>query len=317
MFIRIDYSRRSMVRKKTMIKTNASPIHEIQLTTTRATEARFSIHDLKEYLARHSSTLRKSHFQNFYQIIWFRKGEGIHYVDFKPFEVFENAIFFIAKNQVHHFDHNSAYEGYIIHFNELFFGLNDNNINFLVRCSLFNNPFQTPSCCIGYGIEPILEEYIKQIKNELTYAEDTFGQEELLRTYLKSFLIQVHRRKIEFERQEGKIPFELDEKRELLIDFVNLVDTNFAKNLSVADYAAELNISTRTLSDLTTGKLQKTPSKIIQERIILEAQRMLLHSNYNINQIGYYLGFEDPSYFVKYFKKHIGISPSAFRKSSL
>ena len=54
---------------------------------------------------------------------------------------------------------------------------------------------------------------------------------------------------------------------------------------------------------------------MIQERLILEAQRMLLYSNLNINQIGYRLGFDDASYFVKYFKKHTNISPSEFRKS--
>ena len=54
---------------------------------------------------------------------------------------------------------------------------------------------------------------------------------------------------------------------------------------------------------------------MIQERVILEAQRMLLYSNLHVNQIGYCLGFDDPSYFVKYFKKHALISPVEFRKS--
>jgi YesN/AraC family two-component response regulator len=54
---------------------------------------------------------------------------------------------------------------------------------------------------------------------------------------------------------------------------------------------------------------------MIQERIILEAQRLLLYSNLNINQVGYRLGFDDASYFVKYFKKYTGVSPSEFKKS--
>lgn len=54
---------------------------------------------------------------------------------------------------------------------------------------------------------------------------------------------------------------------------------------------------------------------MIQERIILEAKRLLLHSELNVNQIGYRLGFDDPSYFVKYFKKYTHQSPSEFRKS--
>ncbi|WP_088445396.1 helix-turn-helix transcriptional regulator [Flavobacterium oreochromis] len=61
--------------------------------------------------------------------------------------------------------------------------------------------------------------------------------------------------------------------------------------------------------------MNKTPLQIIQERIILESQRLLLHSELNVTQIGYRLGFEDPSYFVKFFKKHANMSPSEFRKS--
>jgi AraC-like DNA-binding protein len=61
--------------------------------------------------------------------------------------------------------------------------------------------------------------------------------------------------------------------------------------------------------------LNKTPSQMIQERIILEAQRLLVHSELNVNQIGYRLGFDDPSYFLKYFKKHTKMSPSDFRKA--
>ena len=54
---------------------------------------------------------------------------------------------------------------------------------------------------------------------------------------------------------------------------------------------------------------------MVQERIILEAQRLLLYSNSNVNQVAYRLGFEDASYFVKYFKKYTGVSPKDFRKS--
>jgi len=298
-----------------MAKKITTTIKEYHLNLHQPEKAQFTVHDLKRYLIEHQTNAAKPHIHSFYQIIWFKIGKGKHYVDFKDYEIFENAIFFIAKNQVHYFDENLNYEGYLIHFSELFLGHNDNGIDFLVKCSLFNNPYQNPSCCIGYGIDNILEEYVGQIKTELVSGAGHFGQEELLRTYLKSFLIQVQRRKIEFEQNEGKTPFALDDKRSQLIQFVNLLDENYTKSYSVAEYAEKMHISTRTLSDLTSQTLNKTPSQIIQERIVLEAQRMLVHSNFNINQIGYRLGFEDPSYFVKYFKKHVGSSPSEFRKS--
>ncbi len=96
---------------------------------------------------------------------------------------------------------------------------------------------------------------------------------------------------------------------------MNLIDEHYSKGLTVAKYANLLFVSSRTLSDLTNQLLNKTPLRMIQERIILEAQRLLVHSSLNVNQISYSLGFDDPSYFVKYFKKHTKITPTEFRKS--
>lgn len=180
-----------------------------------------------------------------------------------------------------------------------------------MKYNIFNSPYQQPCCGIDKHMDRILDEYIRQIKSELAY-EDTFGREELLRAYLKLFLIQIQRKKNESEQSEGSAP---DEKRMQLAKFISLVDEHYNQGLTVAEYANLLYISPRTLSDITRQALNKTPSLMIQERIILEAQRLLLHSNLNVNQIGYRLGFDDPSYFIKYFKKHTQVSPSAFRKS--
>ena len=190
----------------------------------------------------------------------------------------------------------------------------DTELDFLLKCNLFNNPYQQPSCCVGSGIEDILDQYIRQIMTELQ-SRDTFGQEELLRVYLKAFLIQVQRRKNEFDQNNRQSYTVVDEKRLQLMEFVNLVNENYNKGCTVSEYARKMHVSTRTLSDLTSQQLNKTPSQMIQERIILEAQRLLLHSNLNVGQVGYRLGFDDPSYFVKYFKKHTNTSPSDFRKS--
>ena len=137
----------------------------------------------------------------------------------------------------------------------------------------------------------------------------------IFQSYLKSFLIQIQRRRNEFEKNGEQSFFQINEKRTQLIRFINLIDENYQKGLTITEYAQLLHISTRTLSDLTNQLLGKSPSLMIQERIILEAQRMLLYSELNVNQIGYRLGFDDPSYFVKYFKKHTKVSPSEFRKS--
>jgi len=289
-------------------------ISEYHLNRHQPAKPQFVIHDLGPYLKAHGENASKAHIHSYYQIIWFRKGRGSHFVDFKEYQVNDNSIFFIAKNQVHYFDKNPDYQGILMHFNEPFLVQKDSEFEFFLNYNLFNNPYQQPSCCVGSGIDHILDEYLELMKYELTNP-DNFAQEELLRVYLKAFMIQVQRRKSEFKKTDDQPPFHIEEKRLMLMRFITLIDENYKKGLAVAGYARELYISSRTLADLTNQLVGKSPSLMIQERIILEAQRNLLHSPLNVNQIGYSLGFDDASYFVKYFKKHTGISPSEFRKS--
>ncbi len=289
-------------------------INEYHLNRHQPDKPQMAIYDLNSYVKKNQHDTTRPHIHSYYQIIWFKQGNGKHFVDFKEYTVSDNIIFFIAKNQVHYFDHNIEYEGILLHFNEAFLVQKENETDFFLKCNFFSNPYQQPFCVINNESNRVLDEYISQIKREFG-NNDEFGKEELLRAYLKSFLIQIQRRNMQFEKTPNKLPFVLDEKRVQLTKFVNLIDENYTKGLSVSEYAGLLLVSSRTLSDLTQQLLNKTPSQMIQERIILEVQRLLLHSDLNVNQIGYRLGFDDPSYFVKYFKKHTGISPSEFRKT--
>ncbi|TZF84740.1 helix-turn-helix domain-containing protein [Pedobacter sp. BS3] len=297
-----------------MAQENGSVINEYHLNRHQPDKPQIAIHDLNAYIKQHQHETTRPHIHSFYQVLWFKQGKGTHFVDFKAYNVFDNTIFSVAKNQVHYFDGNTAYEGILIHFNEAFLVQKESETDLFLKCNLFNNPYQQPVCPVGKDTAGILNEYISLIKQELD-NNDNFGKEELLRNYLKSFLIQVQRRKNESDKAQSNIPFVLDEKRVQLLKFINLIDENYHKGFTVTEYARLLFVSSRTLSDLTHQLLNKTPSQMIQERIILEAQRLLLYSNLNVNQIGYRLGFDDPSYFVKYFKKQVTISPSGFRKS--
>lgn len=285
-------------------------ISEYHLNRNQPEKPQFAVHNLRDYLGRNTGHTTRPHIHSYYQIIWFQSGSGSHYVDFNSYDVAGNTIFFVAKNQVHYFDANPDYEGFLIHFNEFFLIQTDNEVEFFLKCDFFKNPYQSPACYVDDGIRQKLEVYLGQIQDELSDAR-ALGKEELLRGYLKAFLIQVQR----FRNQNETPAFVTDEKRLQLLKYINLVDENYNKGLSISEYARLMHISSRTLSDITGHFLNKTPSLIIQERIILEAQRLLLHSELNVNQVGFRLGFEDPSYFVKYFKKSTGMSPLEFRKS--
>ncbi|OXG07101.1 AraC-like DNA-binding protein [Flavobacterium araucananum] len=300
-----------------MQKINDTPnkAAEYHLNQYQPDTARFSLYEIENYLKKYDKKRRKVHAENYCQIIWFKKGNGRYFVNFKAYDIDENTLFFLTKNDSHYFDRKTNYSGVLIQFNEEFLSQNNNDIDSFFKQRLFNTG-KSPYCLLHTDDTFILDEYLDLIKNELANKKET-SHEELLRSYLKVFLIQVQYRWKKSNTIDGRQIAPEDKKQSKLMKFVDLIDENYKRGFKVTDYAGLMQISSRTLSDLTSQLLDKSPSEMIHERIIKEAQRMLLDTTYNISKIGYFLGFDDDSYFVKYFKKHTSLSPLEFRKFNL
>ena len=112
----------------------------------------------------------------------------------------------------------------------------------------------------------------------------------------------------------GVIIFESSQKKQLLNEFRKLVNNRFSSLRTTKDYARELNISPNYLNALCQEFFFKTVSEILQERVILEAKRMLMHTSLSISEIAYKLGFNDNSYFGRYFKKVVGMTPEKLQE---
>ena len=95
--------------------------------------------------------------------------------------------------------------------------------------------------------------------------------------------------------------------------YVGLIQRRFARRHRVSDYAASLRISPGHLNALCRRRLRTSASMLIRERIALEARRLLLYSDLTAGQVADRLGFEDPAYFARFFRREVGITPSAFR----
>jgi|HubBroStandDraft_1064217.scaffolds.fasta_scaffold00146_6 AraC family transcriptional activator of pobA len=100
---------------------------------------------------------------------------------------------------------------------------------------------------------------------------------------------------------------------ELMARFRQLVEENFRAGLQIGDYAARLGVSVAQLRFACLKTARCTPHALVQERSLLEAKRRLLYSNMNVAEVAYFLGFEDPAYFTRFFTRHAGQSPRRFR----
>jgi AraC family transcriptional activator of pobA len=104
--------------------------------------------------------------------------------------------------------------------------------------------------------------------------------------------------------------------REHLAGFVALVDENFSKHTTLDHYAARLDISTAHLNAICRQMSGRSALQLIHERLILEARRELIYTSMTIKEISELLGFTDPAYFTRFFKRQMGVSPKDFRLQS-
>ncbi|MCS3800021.1 helix-turn-helix domain-containing protein [Niastella sp. OAS944] len=258
--------------------------------------------------ASHRQTVTHPHRANFYHIFWFANGPHTHFVDFNPITIKKNSLLFVNKEQVQSFDQRGNVDGKLILFTDRFFAKSTDDHRFLNNSILFND-FMEPAVINLNKKTDELTAYFQQIEKEFVNTDDA-GHYDLLRNSLHNFLMQAERQRRQSGFKEIKKGADLD----YLTLFKELVGQHFKEYKSVNHYARQINVSEKRLGQATLKTIGKTPKQVIDDRIVLEAKRLLTHTSQSIKQIGYYLGFEEPTNFIKYFRKHEGVTPIEFRE---
>lgn len=176
--------------------------------------------------------------------------------------------------------------------------------------------------CVGFlfsSTDHLIVKLSGHAQQKLQLLSDVFIEEfktsdhiqhEMLLMLLKRLIIYVTSLAKSGYLPSKKLP---DERFHIIRKFNLLVEANFKTEHSVSFYAGLLCKSPKTLSNLFALYNQKTPSQIIQDRIVAEARRLLVYTDKSIKHITFELGFEDIAYFSNFFKKNTGTSPSDFR----
>ena len=97
---------------------------------------------------------------------------------------------------------------------------------------------------------------------------------------------------------------------------MELVDAHHKSSWNVADYADALGITPSHLNAVCRRTAGKPALSIVHARLLLAARRELVYTEKNIAGIAHHLGFADPSYFTRFFKRETGMTPGAFRRRS-
>jgi AraC family transcriptional activator of pobA len=266
----------------------------------------FEIIDFDLLLNEFCDQINKPHRAEFYQILWFQQGSPIHIVDFNPIQINPNSLLFVNKSSVQIFDCDTNFKGKVILFTENFFCKTDLDTRFLKSSILFSDLLTIAQINISNSI---VETIFKQLQTESNKQKDAY-QADILRNDLRNLLLHSER----IRKQQDFIELNKDTDLEYALVLKDLLDENFIKHKHVSFYANKMNISSKRLNRTTSKIFGKTPKNIINERVLLECKRLLAHTNESIKEIAYSLGFEEPTNFIKYFKKQTGITPFRFRE---
>lgn len=101
--------------------------------------------------------------------------------------------------------------------------------------------------------------------------------------------------------------------QELVARFRRDLEQHFRSHRSVENYAAALGVAEKRLRSACLAITGQTPVQLVHLRLIVEAERQLRYTSMPIAQVAYFLGFEDPAYFSRFFTQRIGVSPRDFR----
>lgn len=250
-----------------------------------------------------------SHIHDFYEMIWFSEGEGVHHVDFNSYPVTPGTMFFISPGQVHSFDEHRSQQGCVMKVcTKLLNEQKDEDMAYL-KYNVFN-----ADCVPYYRVEPSfhdkIEALIAMIAQESAMG-DSIGHEDYLRSLIRMLIITVERGSA---AQENSVLSPNKVSHKTFLAFRQQIELNYRTLHTVKDYANLLSVSTKTLTNYVAECSPLSPLELINGRIILEAKRLLRYSTMMIKEIAYRLGFDDPSYFVKFFKRIVGVSPADFRE---
>lgn len=259
------------------------------------------------YYAQQHQHLHSAHRHSFYHFVFFTKGNGKQQIDFRNFEVKPNLIYFMVPGQVHSWNFETEPDGYLINFSASYFSSLLLKQEYLNRFSFFSGKPEEQVLILDEStsekIISIFEDILREGETDLSINDD------LVKVLLLRLLIEVSR-VTDLQNDKNLNPY----NHTILRNFQQLIEQNYTKLRLPKQYAELLYITPNHLNSLCNDFLGTSAGKLIRDRIILEAKRLLINLDLRVVEIAEKLNFEDQSYFVKFFKKYEGTTPDKFRK---
>ncbi len=242
-----------------------------------------------------------------YLIVLFTKGQGRHRVDFTVYPYQEKTLLFVAENQVHQWEINTDNEAFVLAFSREFLYKSSQDRELLESYRIFDVSLHSPTLCLDDADYQRCLILFQELKHEFDQPEADVFKYDIYRNLLRTILLLAERRK----RSEAS-PAVLAQYEEFA-RFRSQVDGDFSRTRNVVDYAKTLGYSPKKLNQVTQSIVGKNAKLFVDERVVLEIKRLLIHTDLSIKEIADRTGFDEPTNLVKFFKRYTRLTPVTFR----
>ena len=243
------------------------------------------------------------HRHDFYVLVLFTNGTGLHKIDFDTFDITKGSLFLMQPGQIHLWELSSDIDGYIVFFSKEIYNLHfrDKKIE---EYLFFQSSKNKPELVLNIDEMKQIQPFFELIVNE--NHEDKIQKKDKMLNLLDCILVEILRiYNIESNHLTSTYNHKLKEFEILLEDYYKI-------EKSPSFYADKMSITLKHLNRISKNILNITITELITRRVILESKRIMVDKNKNIAQIADELGYSNYSYFSKLFKKNVGITPTEF-----
>jgi AraC family transcriptional regulator, transcriptional activator of pobA len=254
--------------------------------------------------------IKKEHAHDFYSIILFTKGNGSIIINNDNYAVQPQTICIVAPNQKHSFEGLEDVEGIIFFFCQDFY-VEEFSFIRLLNVFSYTSQIDTNVCnpCLALSDTEFSSviSTIKSIQQEYESYTPSNNSAVIIRSHLNIILLKLSAI-YEVKAGESNINDSV-----LIHSLSHMVDSHFIQEQQLGFYTSAFNISESQLNDICNKHFNCGLKKILQNRLMQEARKLLLSSELSVSEIAYKLNFEDNSYFNKVFKNKTGLTPKRFR----
>lgn len=246
------------------------------------------------------------HFHDFFQIFLIH-GQGSLMHDFREHQVEGVTLFFLSPGQVHTIRPGLRMRGTVASFTQAFFDHQAPPPSMLFDLPFFFPSGTPPWLTVSPAEAREISGFFAQLQRE--YDASLAGVAEVLRATLR--ILFVHAARLYAARHPVR---EAARAAVLARQFHLALEHHFREWQALAPYAKALGVTVNHLNDVIREETGHAAGELIRQRRLLDAKRLLLHSDLSVSEIGYQTGFQDPSYFGRFFRRLTGRTPAEFRE---